>query len=1000
MPASLMIVCNLERVPAMDALDHSQLAFGMNLSVSWEGKDAQGNPTKPLLAEPPTDPDWRQLTPWKWSQIKFVRVQFLPDGHDLKDYIDVPVVDQGVKLITSEDPNTLGAALKKAYGDARPQDLPFTPRPGATPDGQPWPARLLHLSTFPFPIPQSLNLSLLFMVKASDLGIGTGAGDPKNGNLWAAPVINTGGPFAADRKPVPLDKAQPPVPGELIWSYDDPAIAAHLKSINLTPPVDSFVDMQEQWVRVPQSEYFEDDWQGQLESRVAEAFRLPEFFSDLIRLHVPDSPDTGLFAVGSNLAQVSRMALASVADVAGFGLVGASSSEGKSFAKRLLASMDGTVQPISLSPAQWASLEILAGTFYGNLDDWLTMLKTALPALSDSQLIKGKALEVAQTLAQFQRILDIVFASENQQNLWKLFSAQWAALLKKSAIPLGDQAKILAAFDWHASKRLFDIRAGLAISNLDRFWPDFVKSNGSAAGADPSGTALIDTCFKIYLAYYGYSRVGATPLQPGTCKLPAAAPAFSPPVTPADNLDLQNELAKKLADRASQFRPRLRPIPTPTAASGVPQGITVMLSRLEHEDRSGQRVDILEHSSGVVAFMREIGTDTNWHCLNYSEPWLGSNKLDTGSYGPALTPYRPHYRTALKQASLTYNNGSVTADSALAEPAMVGRYFDSPIDYSTAFIRFRYFGAADPKTPLPDLVKTPGLKFGRQYEFCFAALTNTGVPPASVADGSAKWRLKATLPDGVQPTGTYPTVKAPYQRKILVGPLRLAAPAPSGPPAPLRTADYPPVPNSVTPRAREYEGFAPAAGDFAPSCTSKEASAVLLSPTNWAKSGGRSQFSFDVRPPSVSWNCWDRWTSADPQTTETRLSRSKLIAAIYRNTAGRAKSIGQPDLQPDDPAVENKLWIELRPIADDGTLTAPATSGDPKWSSWSNEFAKATAGDLKSFQRGPIRFTCTISDNNEGISVDADGVQVAVKQGELYRLTICAAVKVETPIAP
>ena len=54
------------------------------------------------------------------------------------------------------------------------------------------------------------------------------------------------------------------------------------------------MDMKDQWVRLPKGpSSFEEDWQAQLEVRAAEAFRLPELFTDWFRAYsVSPTPDT------------------------------------------------------------------------------------------------------------------------------------------------------------------------------------------------------------------------------------------------------------------------------------------------------------------------------------------------------------------------------------------------------------------------------------------------------------------------------------------------------------------------------------------------------------------------------------------------------------------------------------------------------------------------------------------------------------------------------------
>ena len=97
-----------------------------------------------------------------------------------------------------------GAQLTLDFQRLKPEEHAFPASTcRATLNYHPAAPRLLHLSTLPFPIPQSLNLSAFFRVAAADLNV-LGQNQPTDGTLWAAPIIPKGDPFAEERTPVEL----------------------------------------------------------------------------------------------------------------------------------------------------------------------------------------------------------------------------------------------------------------------------------------------------------------------------------------------------------------------------------------------------------------------------------------------------------------------------------------------------------------------------------------------------------------------------------------------------------------------------------------------------------------------------------------------------------------------------------------------------------------------------------------------------------------------------
>ena len=779
--------------------------------------------------------------------------------------------------------------------------------------------------------------------------------------------------------------------------------------ISAAPPSDGFVDMASQWIRAAATRNFEENWQAYLEVRTAEAFRLPEFFAEYLRGHANDPADQQLNASAGLAASVADVGIALIADCVGFGLIGASAAKGNSLAERLFARVNkvATQTAFALTPAPLQELEGLTHSFYKTLQRWKDRLSTSIDSLKSCELLKAqpKAMSVAEVGTQFQRILDQVFTTEQQDkkndqiNLWKVYQDQWAELLGQSTLPSGLKDQVLKALAAHATPqpvlgqpqpRRFDLRARLAQENIDRFWSFFTASNNTG---DADGLNLVQVCFPAYLKYYASVRFGLTIPPVAGCTLPSGAAEtalrdsfpLACPQAPAALTDIP----LGLDTRATKFKDFLLPKPDQNFLDNrVPQGLTFSLGRVESNPASAQQTaanDILEKSSGSVVLMRKTGAlPQPWRVLNYAETWLQTKVL---RQDPTVVPYKVHYRGNLKQALVTYDNRAITADSQLSEPSLIGGYVqDDNLDYSQAFLRFRYCGAnafANPGSgiPLPPAYTAmPGLKFGKSYQLAAFVMTNSAIPPSEVAATGVPWQVNSTLaasinipPEAIIGGGT----GLKYLRRVKVGPLRIK-------PVIAREANDPRViPPDVSPRAREYEFF----DDGTPTPPkSSEVPLLLLAPGTFRFGKAGSSFSFDVRPPATSWECWDRWLAFD-ESVVTTAQRGAAIGEIYRLTRNNQNNSKPDDVTVDDPAVHTSFRIELHLVQDNGKLT-------PK-DSRLIEFGAPGALPLKRFQRTGRRVNCVISSTTEGITEVNGEVQVSVKEGELYRLALSPAIPKE-----
>ncbi len=995
MPGSLIILSNTTRIAAID--QGAKLGFGVNLTVGWSA------------AEIPSPPE--ALQPWSWAEIKQVMIAWADKDINMSGTSQpVDVVHQdGVPVWSAASPLPQRlASFFKNIKDTDPANLKWPPAASTDPTKvglskslRPWSSFLMQLSTGPFPVPQALRLSFLVLVDPpADASL----------KLIVAPILKSATGFtfpASDRTP-----SGSPAPSQYSaiakWSYSgsSPDIAAFTSPCSQDKPQgDSFIDLSSQWVTRPANSQtvFEEDWQAQLETRVVSGFRITRFIRDYLR-----SPASATVAPQKEAAvpQLLKMGLASLRDGAGTGVYPGIS--GQRPVDRILSVDHGDPvkdPPVILGDSEWKAIEQAEATLFPTLVSWRDFLRSTLPEASSLGILSdGPKLSFAESTAQFTRLVEIAedatrhpagmepacqvnspaVGPQDPAGLWGLFLAQWKQILSKiSEASIADSKKknIWRRLESEAQRcststipRL-DLLSLLDSELLGRYWPEYIRSNKSG---DPEGKGLLGDCFQLYVLYHAHSRWGLPlPASNQNVALPAAPKVFLPPAEAGTLFPVQlvQDFDHELGTWIQNIQATLRPS-NPTALTNVPHALTFQVATLRpNQEKDNEYSDMLRKFSGLGFLMRESGS-TTWRSLNSVALFYMDQDLNIGT---VLAPYPFHYRADLQQVCATYNNHPIMAGSPLAEPEMASVVLEAVGSDTERPFRYRYSSSA----------KMPGLKFGHSYEVGVYAIANAGALPKEIADPNSLCRLGTTpaVPDKS-------IIKSiPYQRRVPVGSLRLCSPQSTvDGDLPM---DLPKIPDRVAPRGRFIETLRTsktkiedARSAAAVPSEFKDFPLVLLSDPKWTNGFARRDFTFAVKLPQVSWDCWDRWVAG---TSFPKQKRIDIIAEIFKRGAkGNSAPNGQLKACLDDPALSRLLFFELHQ-ENQGSLSFVS-------SGWIEvPPANNPHGPLEANNAGSVMVKCIWSGPGQPLQLNQPNNLVVVNpaEGEVYRLTIYACVPVD-----
>lgn len=1013
--ADLILLPTLERLHPHDVTKPTkQSAFGLTLSVAL-GKDRLSDLGKAEAL------GTSLLQPWTWKPDKDVEgkegdfameiagVMFF--ATDLaKGAAPVPVTHEApIPALASLLVNRFQAFKKQEERGVKPWSW-NEQRMTVSRASRPWPGFVGQLTQYPYPLPQALRLSFFLKLdQAIDLGL----------SVVAAPVLR----FQQNKKVFEV-MPQPPVSFEERFRLDylwptpepvqpppaDPAVdsgGAPVAPPSLPPepvrlsieaqtvacaisreeaPSSTFFDFGSLWVDPEPVRAHGADWRAGLELRIAEQLHLPRIIVKWMR----ENRESDILP--SKYPDVVWSALQKLREVLGPGLQ--RKAPDGTFLKRanfflgriasdeeieaLRAKADAFFFPTDDDPQKALKKEEARKRWFGWLREAVSGLKeseNASSALLDATLKTDPVDEVRRVLALDQAIaaLDQLLASVSEPTtLRALFKLQWAALAETYARSESGEAKLARALAGSLPDEV-DLERLLLLDHLGRHWEALKKE----AFKESPGISAIRDGLKA-----GYLRILKE----------AAVPLMS-------EADLE-EFGKR-------FLSQVLPMELDNVEPRGTRGLTFQLDTLGQDDRGAE--DRLRNMQGVALLMRrksETGkSETSYHCLN-----LAAIRFEDGTeIDPVLIPSRLAYVNDLRSPTVTYDNGPLTAAGPLSADVVSGAELADDEKGPVDLLDRPLFEIKHSKAQMP------GLIFGKQYEVLPFLVTNSGAIPGELAKKGSPWTIKADL-SALNRKG----VSKPYLREAHIGALRFLSNGAAG---------LPPIPERVAPQIRELPASSvlPAGdpllkkkGD--PKEKDKDlvrmqgeqqldsvlagTPLLLLTPDAFPRRSGiglANELEFQIAPPTVDLQTWDRWVAGDPAFIDNKeKERRKFIwRSFYQLTDEKGRSTAKlqdAGVYLDDPAVAG-IWAELVRI-DEETQTRTVLQRtsrlpfQPKakrtdFSQW-----KTDACTLVTEQRVPFSVTCRLESEALAVTVkDGTTAERLSGKGRLFCLSFYAYMK-------
>jgi|GEM_PF-2913707 hypothetical protein len=1019
--SELIILCHLEHLAPYDLTDKH--AYSLNISVASSDSAMDINENAKLV-----------LRPWLAKQITNVSVFIKESTPPI--IAEVPVLQQvwHNTPITFDAPkfvkrDQIVAELQKEFDKCNAEcltwKLPAKDDPPVTENAhKPWHTFIGQAAQLPTPIPQLLNLSLIFYLA-----------NPSNKPIVAAPILDFPAPASFKLSPRTDLTELPPLAGKetvKIWEYAAqtglPAIKAYAEECLLRTASSSgaFLDLQTLWVKNPKDtanpdgfSNFSEDWRAMLENRMADAFDLSQRIVEYLK-EVPATFNTADF-----LLKIRRMFLVALRDISGIGINRGPDNQvllefltGKDFKPHYEKIRDAVASEAVFGDAGVPNQEL-------GVDKWARFILQTFPTLSKVNALTNPSAitSIQDAVSELELLHQTVLSDEGLASLVK---AQWRKISELST--LTEPARI-ALQEAYASPKLtqINLRRALAQENLGVFWRHFTKSGL----ADSNGKPKVKENFSCYFRAYfllrfdqDLSALGNECPNLVTLRDEYVSMKVSPPFRLDSNDSVLGELTntiKRWSER--NFGDRLVPEPLKNDVqqgvteefTEVPHAVTIMVDKL---DGDVDTTDLLSSIAGVGILMREEGTP-KWQCLNMADSRLrkeGGGILELGEQlfdQPVLVPSRLNYINDLRQSFVTYNNHPLAAKSPAAMLAKRNTTSNQepltsahPQLEETWESLVSYFYA---KPQTFEDARIPALKFGKRYQVLPFIIGNSGIVPKELAKITPATGAPTSSPGEIDlsnfTSGTLTTEirKFAYYRKVRIGHIRVfSVNNAAGQTVEGTCLNLPPIPETVYPRLRDLK-----IGDAntIATNTNRERPLLLLSP--FEAPGAVSNFDFYVQLPSIDINTWDRWVASGkiynkpitgPVLKELRTSVwSEHYKRIKVNPDSDNCQVVPAASNPaiDEPALELKFFAELERFNDDGSWT-PASQG--------KEIPVEEGTDpqpLARVQSKPIPVTCNVATTASEVFDFLNGkLQVSLIKGRMYRLTIsCCLPKEDYPQA-
>jgi hypothetical protein len=305
----------------------------------------------------------------------------------------------------------------------------------------------------------------------------------------------------------------------------------------------------------------------------------------------------------------------------------------------------------------------------------------------------------------------------------------------------------------------------------------------------------------------------------------------------------------------------------PPTSVPTPLLITVDRVRLEAGD-AGDQDDIQRHTRGVVSFIRRsTAGGTPWRCLNTAQALI----LKDDGHGhlvpicldiPVIVASRGGYLAGLSQSVAAYDEGPLAAKGPQAYAADTRVDINSQVAVDRSpIVQYTYW---KPNSGLPTDHRSPmsgnfcSLVFSHTYSVFAAAVSNAGILPEILSSLNDPTRLKDALDDSLTlPKNVLHTF--PYKRRVPVGPVRVVAHQDPDSQKPEEHVSFPNIPPSVLPMSRDQEKTPPRTDVEGRSLNSLTLPVLMLVPPYFENPDVPDVFDFDVVPPSVDLQTWNRW---------------------------------------------------------------------------------------------------------------------------------------------
>lgn len=683
----LAIICHIEPLPVYET---GKKTFSLNIATMWVG----GAPGDPANVREELD----QMMPWKWEDLNSLELRTMDKASGNVSpglSIDITKIDDSsnaqVNAIRQRfgpgadfaQPTTiLDRVMARLSKGGKPVWENFSGVPGGPSNtegrepGYGFSDVMAYLSTLPYPLAQSLNLSfcvdidsaldaskLLFLVPQF--------------KLEGSERTLTGVPKATRPLPIPL-----PADGRATavyqWKYtgSTPEVCAYVKPFDLAElqshTTSRYINLENYWVRRGRDAATVGDaeWITGLEDRAALGFDLGQRIIDVLR-QVIDDAESGeanktRAAFSDSIWTLRNMTVAALRDSAGMGLRpwygGGSTME--RFIDRVVSSNpeDELNKKENIEEVKKRLREYDAGMTLDKPQGWKALLRDVIPELKDTPALRDTPdlatvqarREVVDLPRERDELEQVQAALSNKTTLRQVVLAQWDNALSTAGDQNVRQWWTKNSLEFKSFLNEIPLRSSLLREAIAPAWPGILK--------EPSGTVArnsdweVDALRKQFVQQIGIYLdqrfdpanpiPGAPPYKKTTPRIPIA-PAIGPPASaggPSHQTTFKTKLQEKLATLSTQyFKDEIVPerlkgganTPTP-----VPHPVLLQIDSLfvsgkeESAEQTADSQEIARRIAGVGVWARRrrpAGTnwsDADWHCLNLAAVHAGGSAFD------------------------------------------------------------------------------------------------------------------------------------------------------------------------------------------------------------------------------------------------------------------------------------------------------------------------------------------------------------------------------------